>query len=185
MKIVGFNGSLSKESNSLKGLKVSLEACKRLGAEVFLYNLRELPLPIFDPDLDDTDDPNVQTFTKLLDEADGIILASPDYHNTIGGAFKNALDWVGSKQFKKKPVALISATGGPSSMSTLNTMQLMMRSLHAWIIPVLGSIPGNTQFNPDGSFADPRMQQRFETIGREMVEAVQLLRERSTANAQI
>lgn len=112
-------------------------------------------------------------------------MASPDYHNTIGGAFKNALDWVGSKQFKKKPVALISATGGPSSMSTLNTMQLMMRSLHACIIPVLGSIPGNTQFNPDGSFADPRMQQRFETIGREMVEVVQLLRERSTANAQI
>lgn len=175
MKIVGFNGSLSRDSNSLKGLQIALKSVAEENVEVLLYDLKENPLPIYEPDRDYSNY-NIEYFSRVLSEADGVILASPEYHNTVGGAFKNAMDWVGTTHFKNKPVALISATGGPSSMATLTAMQLMMRSLHAWVVPVLGSIPGNVKFNKNGDFEDINMQKRFLIIGKEMVRATRLLK---------
>jgi FMN reductase len=177
MKIVGFNGSVSASSNTRKGVLAVLEACRQRGAETILYDLREHPLPFYDPD-DHSRSANedVRRFTSLLTEADGIVLGSPEYHNTLGGAFKNAMDWVGSRQFANKPVALVSATGGPSSMPTLTAMQLMIRSLHGWIVPVLGSIPGTAQFDKNGTFLDPDLKQRFDTIGSELVRMAELLK---------
>jgi FMN reductase len=179
LKIAGFSGSVSANSNTYKGVKNVLDICQQKGAEVVLYNLRKNPLPFYDPDYSDANvDDNVMLFSKLLTEADGIVLGSPEYHNTLGGAFKNALDWVGARQFKNKPVALISATGGPSSMATLTAMQLMIRSLHGWIVPVLGSIPGDTEFYPDGTFKEVKMQKRFESIAAELVSMAELLKHR-------
>lgn len=177
MKIAGFNGSLSASSNTCRGVQAVLASCREQGADTILYDLREMPLPLYHPDHDDElANENVQRFTQLLLEADGIVLGSPEYHNTLGGAFKNALDWVGSRQFKNKPVALVSATGGPSSMATLTAMQLMIRSLHGWIVPVLGSIPGGTEFRADGTFKNPALQQRFQTIGVELASMADLLK---------
>jgi azobenzene reductase len=57
-------------------------------------------------------------------------------------------------------------------------MQTMIRSLHGWVIPVLGSIPGNAEFKENGEFKDPTMQIRFMTIGSELTAMAQLLRQR-------
>lgn len=179
MKLVGFNGSLSSNSNTYKGVKAVLNYCAEHGEDTVLFDIRETPLPLFHPERrDERMDENVYRFISLMDEADGIVLGSPEYHNTLGGAFKNAMEWVGSRQFKNKPVALISATGGPTSMATLTTMQTMIRSLHGWVIPVLGSIPGSTEFKQSGEFKDPAMQVRFMTIGSELTAMAKLLKQR-------
>ncbi|MFK7693456.1 NADPH-dependent FMN reductase [Paenibacillus sp. HJGM_3] len=179
MRIVGLNGSLSSTSNTYKGVKAVLDHAAEHGAETVLFDLRDTPLPLFHPERrDQLADENVYRFISLMDEADGIVLGSPEYHNMMGGAFKNALEWVGGRQFKNKPVALISATGGPSSMTTLSAMQSMVRSLHGWVVPVFGSIPGTTEFKPNGEFRDPAMQLRFMTIGAELIELSKLLKQR-------
>jgi azobenzene reductase len=176
MKIVGFNGSLSASSNTFKGVKAVLDASREYGAKVILYDLRENPLPLYHPDhSDQLKNDNVRLFTQILSEADGIVLGSPEYHNSLSGAFKNAIDWVGAHQFKNKPVALVSAAGGPLSLATLTAMQTMIRSLHGWIVPVFGSIPGGTAFNGDGTFQDSSIQKRFQTIGFELVNMAELL----------
>ena len=111
MKLVGFNGSLSSQSNTYKGVKAVLDYAREQGAETALYDIRENPLPLFHPERREAlADENVYRFISLMDEADGIVLGSPEYHNMMGGAFKNAMEWVGSRQFKNKPVALISET---------------------------------------------------------------------------
>lgn len=179
MKLVGLNGSLSSNSNTFKGVKAVLSYCEEHGDDTMLFDLRETPLPMFHPERRDAlADENVYKFISLMDEADGIVLGSPEYHNTLGAAFKNAMEWVGSRQFKNKPVALISATGGPSSMVTLTAMQAMVRSLHGWVVPVLGSIPGNTEFKQGGEFKDPAMQLRFMSIGSELVSMAKLLKQK-------
>ncbi len=56
---------------------------------------------------------DVTVWADAIRNADGIILASPEYNWTIPGAFKNALDWVSrmkDQPFKGKPVALQSAS---------------------------------------------------------------------------
>jgi NAD(P)H-dependent FMN reductase len=58
--------------------------------------------------------PEVIEFRKLLSEADGVFICSPEYAFGVPGSLKNALDWtVSTGDLVNKPVALITAaTGG-------------------------------------------------------------------------
>jgi azobenzene reductase len=175
MKIVALIGSLKNESNTGKAVRVAAEAARREGVEVVIWDLKEKPLPIYDP----SDEENysrgyVPEFVQLFDEADGFLLGSPEYHNSISGVFKNALDFLGYDQFAGKPVGLISAAGGPVATNTLNTMMSIIRSLHGYISPHFGAVPGGTKFNPDGTFVDEKLQERFEAIGKDVARLVKL-----------
>jgi len=50
--------------------------------------------------------------------ADGLLLVTPEYNNSIPGVFKNAIDWLSrppadiSRVFGGKPVAIIGASPG-------------------------------------------------------------------------
>lgn len=177
MFILGINGSLAKESSTRKGIQAVLEVGKREGAVTVLFDLQQLPLPIYNPDKENIlIDENVKRFRALLEQADAIVLGSPEYHNSVSGVFKNALDWANQRHFANKPIALVSAAGGPTSMNTLNTMQIIARSLHGWIIPTFGSISGDTHFTASGDFQDAKMKQRFDTIGLELVRLTRLIK---------
>jgi chromate reductase, NAD(P)H dehydrogenase (quinone) len=83
----------------------------------------------FNPDLD-TDDPpqSVSDFRRLLDEADGILICTPEYAMGVPGALKNAIDWtVSSMQFSHKPVGLITASsaGQKAHNSLLETLKVI------------------------------------------------------------
>ena len=48
---------------------------------------------------------------RSVAEADGLLVASPEYAHGIPGSFKNALDWlVGGPEFPDKPIAILHAT---------------------------------------------------------------------------
>lgn len=175
MKIIAFSSSLNPESSSLKGLKVAAEAARQEGVEVELYDLRERPLPIYYSEGAEQD-ANVQAFIKAFNEADGFILASPEYHNGPSGAFKNALDFVGFNQFAGKPIGLVSASGGPVATNTLNQMMTILRSLHGYVVPQFGAVPGGTVFTAEGQFADAKMQERFEAIGKSVAKLAKAIR---------
>ena len=52
--IVGLGGSLAPHSTSLSALSVALDGARDYGADVRLFDLRELNLPMFIPDTDPT-----------------------------------------------------------------------------------------------------------------------------------
>ena len=54
LKIVGLGGSLAKVSTSRSALRVALEGAASAGAETTLLDLRELDLPMYDPDSEQT-----------------------------------------------------------------------------------------------------------------------------------
>ncbi len=57
----------------------------------------------------------VQKLAEAVRAADGVIFVSPEYNYSIPGGLKNAIDWVSrmpNQPFMRKPVAIISATGG-------------------------------------------------------------------------
>src|SRR5260221_1584847 len=91
--IVGLGGSLAQHSTSLSALRVALEGAREYGANVQLFNLRELNLPMFVPDAS----PVPVAARELCDAvqaAQGMLWSSPLYHGTVSGSFKNALDWL-------------------------------------------------------------------------------------------
>ncbi|MBM7655906.1 NAD(P)H-dependent FMN reductase [Neobacillus cucumis] len=93
-------------------------------------------LPHFNPDLDlDVPDTAVANWRRLLKEANGVLICTPEYARGIPGALKNALDWVvSSGEFVNKPVAVISASPHPDGgaiahESLLGTLSMMSASL--------------------------------------------------------
>jgi len=57
----------------------------------------------------------VEHFRKMLTDADGILISSPEYNYSIPGGLKNAIDWASRGEdspLLRKPVAVIGATTG-------------------------------------------------------------------------
>ncbi|WP_027409827.1 NADPH-dependent FMN reductase [Anoxybacteroides tepidamans] len=131
MKMVVINGSPRKSGRT--GIVARYIAAKYSAA---LIDLSDQPLPLYNGEESQGFLPAVQHLRQLIQQADGVILCSPEYHNAMSGALKNALDFLGSSQFEHKPVALIAVGGGgKGGINALNNMRTVMRGVYANAIP--------------------------------------------------
>jgi NAD(P)H-dependent FMN reductase len=82
------------------------------GIETEVVDVATLALPFFDAPLPPSQeafvatDANVQAWTKLVADADGVILLTPEYNGNVTAIQKNAIDWI-YKEWVDKPVAFI------------------------------------------------------------------------------
>ncbi|MFD2371919.1 NADPH-dependent FMN reductase [Brevibacillus sp. GCM10020057] len=176
MKIVGISGSMSKNSTTRQAVSIVLNAAKAAGADVELIHLAEWQLPIYDDRDDRSTYPEiVHRFVQKISEADGLVIGSPEYHGTITGALKNSIDFLEARHLKDKQVAIVGVAGGSmGATNTVNTLQLIMRNLHAWPLPSSPSVPGaSNAFTPEGTLKDERLQARFEQLGKQLVSFIQ------------
>jgi chromate reductase len=75
----------------------------------------------------------VNDLADAIRKADGVIIVSPEYNYSVPGGLKNALDWVSrlkEQPFVNKPVALMSASGGPIGGAR---MQYHMRQIMVFL----------------------------------------------------
>jgi NAD(P)H-dependent FMN reductase len=117
IQILAVSGSLrANSSNAI--ILLAIEKILAEQAEFFIY--RGLGgLPHFD---DAEAIPiAVSVWRKHLQEADAVLVCSPEYAFGVPGSLKNALDWtVGSGELVNKPLALITAsTGGEKAHAAL------------------------------------------------------------------
>lgn len=91
MKLLGIVGSLRKESYNLAFARTIQERFN----DRFEWELAEIrSLPLFDQDEEQSPPPSVLKLRKQVEEADGVIIVTPEYNWSIPGALKNALDWL-------------------------------------------------------------------------------------------
>jgi chromate reductase, NAD(P)H dehydrogenase (quinone) len=69
-------------------------------------------LPIFSPDIEGPPAPRaVELLANAIGEADGLIISCPEYVRALPGGFKNAIDWMVSRdEIASKPIALLHAS---------------------------------------------------------------------------
>src|SRR6185295_6604003 len=69
-------------------------------------------LPPFDPELSADSPPQVIVeFRNTIDEADGVLICTPEYVFSIPSGLKNAIEWcVSTTVFSDKPVGIITAS---------------------------------------------------------------------------
>jgi FMN reductase len=173
--IVGLGGSLASASKSRAALQRALEGASEAGAETRLLDLRELALPMYNPD---DDEPN-EAAADLIEScyaADGLLWSSPLYQGTISGALKNALDWLhllGRREppyLHDKVIGLISAAGGTQGLQAINTMEFAVRALRGWAVPYVVPVAAATRvFGPDGKLRDESIELQLATLGAEVV----------------
>jgi chromate reductase, NAD(P)H dehydrogenase (quinone) len=115
MKILGLIGSLRRDSYNAMLMRAAGELLPP-GVELVIFDeLREIPA--YDEDLESDPAPRAVTALKeAIAEADGILIATPEYNGSVPGFLKNALDWV-SRPFegnplRNKPAAVMGASTG-------------------------------------------------------------------------
>jgi NAD(P)H-dependent FMN reductase len=94
--ILAFAGSLHRESFNKKLVSIAAKGARHGGAEVTLIGLGVFPLPLFDQDLEARQGmpENGKMLQQLFIDHDGLLIASPEYNNSITAMLKTAIDWV-------------------------------------------------------------------------------------------
>jgi chromate reductase len=58
----------------------------------------------------------VRDFKTKIEQADAVLLVTPEYNYSVSGVLKNAIDWAsrpyGANSFEEKPVGIMGATVG-------------------------------------------------------------------------
>lgn len=153
-------GSNRENATSTQLCKHIQNVLETMGCRVILLSLYELPLPFYRPKVT-SEDANVSILVKSLREADGIILATPDYHGAPSGILKNALDYVGFDEFDGKVVLSVSSAGGAVGVSSLQQLQTIVRNVHGVNCPEWISIGGEQRsFTPEGEPAHEKTKER-------------------------
>lgn len=171
VKIVGIGGSLRSDSTSYKALSVAAERVKAQGAEVEILDLRQMNLPFCNGGDDYPDYPDVEKLRQTVKEAQGLILSTPEYHGSISGVLKNALDLMSFDELSNKVTGVISVLGGQSNSNALNDLRIVMRWVHAWVIPEQIALGQSWKaFGSDGQLQDEKLSQRFDQFAQSLVE---------------
>ncbi len=94
-KILAFAGSLRRGSFNKKLVRIAADGARAAGAEVTEIDLRDIPMPLFDGDIEREQGlpPNAKLFKRALIESQGMIISSPEYNSAIPAVLKNAIDW--------------------------------------------------------------------------------------------
>ena len=114
MRILGIPGSLRAASTN-RGLLHAAQELAPSVVELELFDLRELPP--YDGDVEASGDPEpVRRWKEAIREADGLLIATPEYNRGIPGVLKNAVDWASRPALAPvlagKPVAIMGASTG-------------------------------------------------------------------------
>ena len=132
------------------------------GLTVDYFNLTVLKdlktLPHFDPELSLDDPPTIiKELREKIDQADGILICTPEYIFSIPSALKNIFEWcVATTIFDGKPTGLITASA--SGQQGHEELKLIMRTMMAnFTDQTTLLIPGiKGKINQQGQITDPK-----------------------------
>lgn len=167
--IIGISGSLRAGSLNTALLRAAGELAPA-SCQVEIASIREFPL--YDGDLEKTQGvpAPVAALKDRVAAADGLLLASPEYNNSIPGVLKNAIDWLTrppadmSRVFKGLPVGLIGASpgrGGTRFAQAAWLPVLRVLGVQPWFGKVLYISDANDAFDEEGEIVGADVQKRL------------------------
>jgi len=179
IQFVGLSGSLRKGSYNTMLLKA---AAQLLPADVSMDIVSIEDIPLYNADLDlpaaKRRPETVEHFRKMLADADGILISSPEYNYSIPGGLKNAIDWASRGEdspLLRKPVAVIGATTG---LWGTTRMQLSFQNVFLFLDmkpvykPEVLVAQAEKKFDKDGNLTDEMtkklVKQKLEAL-KEMI----------------
>jgi chromate reductase, NAD(P)H dehydrogenase (quinone) len=168
MRILAVSGSLRAGSYNTALARAAAELTPA-GVDVELYE-GLAAVPNYDQDLDDADieaPAAVQDLRRRIEEADALLIVTPEYNGSIPGLLKNAIDWASARHrgswLQNKTVAIAGATTG--QFGAIWAQQDLRRVLGiAGARVVGGELPvarAQDAFDADGRVRDPLLEERL------------------------
>jgi chromate reductase len=165
-KILGISGSLRRGSYN----SALLRAATRLmpaDATLEIANLRGIPL--YDGDVEAQGiPPSVSQLKEAVVAADGVLLVTPEYNNSIPGVFKNTIDWLSRpaadsrRVFGGRRFAVIGASpGGFGTIMSQAAWLPVLRTLgtQPWFGGRLMVSRAGNVFDESGTLKDPTVEE--------------------------
>jgi chromate reductase len=127
-------------------------------------------LPVYEEDLDDAPPEAVDAFREAVEDADAILIATPEYNASLPGRLKNALDWA-SRPFpdnvlRDKPSAVIGASTGlfGAVWAQAEVRKVLKASGAAVLESELPVGLADGAFDAQGELADPELAVRLRDL---------------------
>jgi NAD(P)H-dependent FMN reductase len=134
-RIIGIAGSTRAGSLNAALLRAAAAAAPA-GSTIEIASIRGIPL--YDGDLEEQQGvpAPVTALKEMIASGDGLLLATPEYNNSLPGVLKNAIDWLTRppddmpRVFRGRPIAVIGATPGQGGTRLSQTAWLpVLRTL--------------------------------------------------------
>lgn len=173
LKVIGISGSTRKDSYNRKALQIAKKFATDAGADVTEVDLKEWALPMYDGDVEAAGVPeSVMRLQELMQGAHVLIIASPEYNNSVSGVLKNTLDWLSRpplRPLRGKLAAIFGVSNGMSG-AVRGQMELrhILRDCDVIVLPKPEILirNGADAFTEDGKLKD----QKIHAALKELVE---------------
>ncbi len=177
IRVAGIAGSLRPGSYTKMAVEIALRGAAEAGAQIEMIDLREFDLPLCNGSKNSSDyPPGVEQLRLRVKPARGLILGTPEYHGSLSGVLKNALDLMGFDEFEGKMLGLVGVGGGAlGAFDALNTLRSVGRALHAWVVPQQAAIAEAWKvFDAEGATRSEALEQRLLEVGRQVARFARL-----------
>lgn len=168
-RVIGLSGSLRQGSLNSALLRAAA-GLMPAGARLDIHSIRGIPLYDGDAEARDGLPAAVVALKEAIAGAAGLLIATPEYNNSIPGVLKNAIDWLSRpagdipRVFGGRPVALIGASpGGFGTILSQNAWLPVFHTLGARLWSgerlLVSRAPG--LFDAEGRLSDPATTDRL------------------------
>jgi NAD(P)H-dependent FMN reductase len=132
LNVLAVVGSLHRESVVRSVIRYVASELQQSGCAVDVLDFAKEPLALYNPDTAH-DLPGYAELQQRVEQADLVILGTPDYHGSISGAMKNFLDhfW---HEFAGKLFATIVASH-EKGLTVTDQLRTVARQCYAWTLP--------------------------------------------------
>ena len=163
MDIAAFAGSLRVTSYNRGLLRAAVELAPfDVGMEI----LDLAAIPLFNQDLERTGLPaTAANLRERVKNADGLLIATPEYNHTIPGVLGNTIDWLTrrtpSSPLRDKPVAIMGAARGGGSVRAQAALRVPLAHARAAVLdgPVVALYNIDELATETGDLVDPEARQ--------------------------
>jgi chromate reductase len=167
--IVGVSGSLRSGSYNAALLRAAADSMPA-GARLEIAWIKGIPL--YDADVETSSGlpAAVSALKERIVAANGLLLVTPEYNNSLPGVFKNAIDWLSRptadipRVFGNRPVAVIGASqGGFGTILSQSAWLPVLRTLgtRPWFGGRLLVSRAANVFDSDGKLLDDSIRDQL------------------------
>jgi NAD(P)H-dependent FMN reductase len=183
-KILAFAGSARQGSFNKKLVKIAVEGAGAAGAEVTYLDFRDLPLPLYDADLEASEGlpDNALKLKTLMKAHQGFLIACPEYNSSITPLLKNAIDWASRPEpgepslvcFKEKVAVLMSASPGAlGGLRGLFHVRSILSNIGVLVLPDQKAIANaNQAFDENDNLKDEAQQTAILRLGNKLATVI-------------
>jgi NAD(P)H-dependent FMN reductase len=164
LNVLAVAGSLHSSSVTRTIINHIAATLEVQGCAVDVLDLQKEALPLYNSDTAE-DQPGFPALQARVDQADVIILGTPDYHGSISSVLKNFLDhfW---HEFAGKLFATVVASH-EKGLTATDQLRTVARQCYAWTLPYGVSFNDKVDLK-DGRVESESLKQRLEMMIRDV-----------------